>query len=138
VRAVAGVEEAAARAALHRAAFPHSHNSTEVYERLMTSRHYRRDLDLVVVAPGGAFASMALAWLDARNKTGEFEPVATDPAHSRRGLASAANQEGMRRLREHGATAAIVYAQAESAASVELHKRLGFMVVDTNQGFARP
>jgi mycothiol synthase len=138
IRAIAGAREAAARAALHRAAFPHSGIATDVYPRLMASRHYRPELDIVVVAPGGELASAALAWFDAANGTGEFEPAGTHPAHRRKQLVSAALCEGMRRLRDSGALAAIVYADAENAASVELYQRLGFTVVDTQHGFAGP
>jgi hypothetical protein len=84
LRAVAGLEEA--RAKLHLAAFPHGHISGELYARLIKSRHYRADLDIVTVAPEGGLASMALAWFDVRNKTGELEPVGTHPAHRQRGL----------------------------------------------------
>lgn len=138
VRSITGAEEAAARADLHRAAFPHSRNSAEMYGRLMAARHYQRELDIVVLGPGGEFVSMALAWFDARNKTGEFEPVGTHPAHREKGLASAAIREGLRRLRERGARAAIVCAEADNPASVELYQRLGFAVIDRNLGFAPP
>jgi ribosomal protein S18 acetylase RimI-like enzyme len=138
VRAVAGADEAAARAALHRAAFPHSNIDADVYRRLMASRHYRADLDIVVVAPGGELAAAALAWFDARNRTGEFEPAAAHCAHRRRGLVSIALAEGLRRLRGLGAEAAIVYAEGGNAASGALYRRLGFTVTDTQLGFARP
>jgi hypothetical protein len=65
--------------------FPLSHISAEVYSCLMMSRHYRGDLDVVAAAPDGEFASMALAWFDARNKVGELDPVGT-PRSSQQGL----------------------------------------------------
>jgi mycothiol synthase len=138
IRSVFGLAEAAARAALRRAAFPHSHMTTESYSRLMATCHYRPKLDMVAVTPQGEFAAMALAWFDAHNKTGELEPVGTHPAHRTRRLASAASEEAMRRLHEHGAHAVIVYAEAENFASVEMYRRLAFTVVDTNHGFVRP
>jgi ribosomal protein S18 acetylase RimI-like enzyme len=135
IRTPSGPAEAAPRAALHRAAFPHSHLTTDTYRRLMASRHYRLELDVVVVGLEGEFAAMALGWLDERNRLGELEPVGTHPAHRRKGLAGAAIQEALRRLRRGGARAAIVYAAAEDARSVELYQRLGFAPVDTNHGF---
>jgi ribosomal protein S18 acetylase RimI-like enzyme len=134
VRAV-GADAAAERAALHRAAFPHSAISAGGYRRLMASRHYRAELDLVVVAPDGALVAAALAWFDGRNRVGAFEPTGTDPAFRRRGLVSAAIQEGLRRLRALGAAQAIVYAAADDAASVALYRRLGFAPIDENCGY---
>jgi L-amino acid N-acyltransferase YncA len=136
LRAVAGPAEAGGRAALHRSAFPHSSISAEVYRQMMASSRYRAGFDIVVVAPDGTLASAALAWLDATNATGEFEPVATHPDHRRRGLVAAAIVEGMHRLRSAGARAAIVYAEADNAASIALYQGLGFTTVDTQQGFA--
>jgi ribosomal protein S18 acetylase RimI-like enzyme len=137
LRASAGPEEAAARAALHRAAFPHSHISAAGYAELMASRPYRPHLDVVVTARGGDLAAMALAWLDSRNRTGEFEPTGTHPANRRKGLARAAIAEALRRLRECGARQAIVYAAARDPGSVDLYRGLGFAILDTNRGSVR-
>jgi len=43
-------------------------------------------LDLVAVAPDGAFTSFCIAWFDEQNRIGMFERVGTHPAHSQRGL----------------------------------------------------
>jgi len=51
----------------------------------MSWRHYRADLDIVIVGPDGELASMALAWFDDRNST----PVGNHPAHRQKGLANA-------------------------------------------------
>jgi mycothiol synthase len=82
-----------------------------------------------------AGSASALAWLDAANATGEFEPAATHPDHRCKGLVAAAIVEGMDRLRAAGARAAIVYADADNAASVALYEGLGFTTVDTQHGF---
>jgi mycothiol synthase len=137
LRAIGGPSEAEARARLHLAAFSHSHISGDMYARLMKSRHYRADLDIVTVAPEGGLASMALAWLDARSKAGELEPVGTHPAHRRQGLANAAILEALRRLKKLGAQSVIVYADASNTASVGLYQQLGFVVIDENQGYHR-
>lgn len=137
-RAVVGPEEAAPRAAVHRAAFGSNRVSAEVYRRLMAAPRYRADLDVVVVAPGGDFAAMALGWLDDRNRVGELEPVGTAPAHRRRGLARAAVLAALRRMQEAGATAAVVYALEEDEASVDLYQSAGFSVIDRSRGFTRP
>ncbi len=109
VRAVTGLSEAAARAAVHRAAFGSNRVSTEVYAHLMRgARHYRPELDVVAVAPEGEFAAMALGWLDPDNRVGELEPVGTAPAYRGLGLARAVSQEALRRLRATGARTAVI------------------------------
>jgi GNAT superfamily N-acetyltransferase len=56
---------------------------------------------------------------------GWFEPVATHPAHHRRGLATAAMSEGLRRLRALGATRAYV-GSGYGAPANRLYESLGF------------
>jgi ribosomal protein S18 acetylase RimI-like enzyme len=139
VRTVAGLSEAAARAAVHRAAFGSEWVSTEVYAHLMRSaRHYRPELDVVAVSPEGEFAAMALGWLDPDNRVGELEPVGTAPAYRRLGLARAVSQEALRRLQAAGARSAVIYALPENTASVTLYASLGLREVDRNVGFSRP
>ena len=50
---------------------------------------YRRDLDIVAVAPTGEIASFCTMWYDDVTRTAYIEPVATVPEHLRRGLARA-------------------------------------------------
>ena len=69
---------------------------------------YRRDLDLVTVAPGGEIASFCTLWYDDVTRSAYIEPVATVPEHQRRGLARAAITEGLRRLQRLGARRAFV------------------------------
>jgi ribosomal protein S18 acetylase RimI-like enzyme len=122
---------------VHRAAFGSERFSDDVCRVLMGARAYRRELDTVVVAPDGSFAAFALAWLDAENAVGEFEPVGTRPDQRRLGLARAAIQHGLRQLHAHGARAAAVYALGGDEGSTALYTSMGFRVVDRNLGFAR-
>jgi mycothiol synthase len=78
------------------------------YRNIQNAPLYRRDLDLVAEAPGGAIAAFSTVWFDDVCRTGAFEPVGTVPAHQRRGLAMALMIEGLRRLRRIGATRAYV------------------------------
>lgn len=87
------------------------------YRNIQTAPLYRRDLDLVAVAPDGAIAAFCTIWFDDVTRSGFFEPVATVPAHQRRGLGKALLTEGLRRLQRMGALAAGVggYSPAANA-----------------------
>jgi mycothiol synthase len=78
------------------------------YRNIQTAPLYRRDLDLVAVAPDGAIASFCTIWFDDVTRSAYFEPVATVPTHQRRGLGKALLTEGLRRLQRMGATRAFV------------------------------
>jgi ribosomal protein S18 acetylase RimI-like enzyme len=124
VRHMRGEGDLARRVDVHRAAFAPSKLTEESYRNVMRSAAYRPDLDMVVVAPDGAFASYCLCWYDAANGVGEFEPVGTHPDYQRRGLARAVSAAALHRLRELGADTAIVYYSWEGAGL--LYESLGF------------
>ena len=69
---------------------------------------FRRDLTIVAVAPDGTYASYAGMWFVPENRVAYVEPVATDPAFRRTGLARAAISEGLRRVAQLGADVAWV------------------------------
>ncbi len=69
---------------------------------------YRRDLDLVIVAPNGDIASFCTVWFDDVGRSAYFEPVGTYPTYQRLGLARAVMTEGLRRVQRLGATVAFV------------------------------
>lgn len=78
------------------------------YQNIQHAPLYRRDLDLVAIAPTGEIAAFTTIWLDDVTRTGYFEPVGTVPEHQRRGLARSLLCEGMRRLKERGADRVMV------------------------------
>ncbi len=116
------------RVCAQQAAFAGSTLTREKYERLTQTWPYRPELDLVAEAPDGSFAAFCTAWLDDENRVGELEPVGTDPAHGRRGLARAACLAALHALRAQGAERAIVYARGDDAypAPRALYGSLGF------------
>ncbi len=83
-------------------------NDVTWYRNIQTAPLYRRDLDLVVIAPGGAIAAFCTIWFDDVTRSAYFEPVATVPEYQRRGLGKALLTEGLRRLKRMGATRAFV------------------------------
>jgi GNAT superfamily N-acetyltransferase len=78
------------------------------YHNIQRIPLYRRDLDLVAVAPTGEIASFCTIWYDDVTRSALFDPVGTMPGHQRRGLAKATMTEGLRHLKRMGATRAFV------------------------------
>lgn len=116
------------RTAVHRAAWEPSRVTVRSMANVMRTWPYRPELDCVVEAPDGSFAASCLVWLDERNGVGELEPVGTDPRFRRLGLAAAVCTFALHRLREQGATAAIVYARGDPGypAPKPLYESIGF------------
>jgi mycothiol synthase len=133
VRSLGGVEELPARSLVSWQAF-HPDESDDAYEgwrwyyNIQRCPLYRRDLDIVAVAPGGELAAFCTIWFDDANRTGAFEPVGTAPGHQRRGLAKALMSEGLRRLKRLGATLAFVGSWNE--ATHTLYSSMGFTEYD--------
>ena len=102
-------EDADALARLHNAAFARTFHTRDEYMRFATSSpSFRHDLNLVAEAPDGHFAAHVGVTYDEINNYGLLEPVCTDPRDQRHGLARALIFEGMRRLRDLGASKASV------------------------------
>jgi ribosomal protein S18 acetylase RimI-like enzyme len=133
VRNLGGDDEVEARVAVHCAAFAPSRMTVEKHRAVMAAPTYRQDLDLVVVAPDGQLAAYALGWFDATNRIGVFEPVGTDPAHQRRGLARAVLAEGLRRFRALEARVVYIVAETDNEASNRAYEAVGFREVDVDR-----
>jgi ribosomal protein S18 acetylase RimI-like enzyme len=96
----------------------------EWYRNVQRAPLYRRDLDLVAVAADGELAAFCTLWFDDVTRTAAFEPVGTHPAHQRRGVGKAVMAEGLRRVRDMGATLCTVGSYSEAAGA--LYASLGF------------
>lgn len=92
-------------------------NHPDWYRHIQTAPLYRRDLDIVAVASDGSIASFCTIWFDDVTRTAYFEPVATVPAHQRKGLGKAVMLEGLHRNKQMGCKVAFVggYSQAANA-----------------------
>ena len=133
VRALAGDDELPARSwaswrGFHPDDPPERYRGWEWYRNVQRCPLYRRDLDLVAVAPDGSIASFCTVWFDDVTRIGVFEPVATVPEHLRRGLARATMTEGLRRLQRLGATLATVGSYSEGAGAT--YASVGFVEYD--------
>jgi mycothiol synthase len=105
------------------------------YRNIQNAPLYRRDLDIVAIAPDGAVASFCTVWFDDVTRSGAFEPVGTVPAHQRRGLGKAVMAEGLRRLQRIGATMA--YVGSYSAEAHRLYESMGFTDYELNEPWTR-
>jgi predicted N-acetyltransferase YhbS len=95
------------------------------------ARHFRKDLNVVVVAPNGDFATYAGTWVVPENGVAYVEPVATDPAYRRMGLGTAAVLETLRRAAVDGAEVAWV------GSSAPFYLAMGFTRRFTNELWLR-
>ncbi len=77
-------------------------------KKMQSAPNYRKDLNIIVEAPDGRYASYCDMWYEAKNKIAYVEPVCTDPDYRRIGLGTAVVLEGIRRCSAEGATVAFV------------------------------
>ncbi len=75
---------------------------------MQSAPNFRKDLNVVIVAPDGGFASYCGMWYEPCHRIAYVEPVATDPDYRRLGLGEAAVLEAARRCGRAGATVAYV------------------------------
>lgn len=101
------------------------HNAAEYQWFTRKAPSFRQYLDLVAVAPDGAFASYVGIPYDDLNRRGIFEPVCTHPEHRQRGLGKALMQEGLLRLKAIGAVDVTVET-GDAVPANALYNSLGF------------
>ncbi|MDD5265113.1 MAG: GNAT family N-acetyltransferase, partial [Candidatus Bipolaricaulis sp.] len=102
------------------------------YRNVQRAPLYRRDLDVVAVAPNGDLASFAVCYFDDASRTGVFVLDGTAGEHQRRGLGKAVLTEALRRLQDRGAATA--YVSWYEAPAGALYESAGF--VDERRGRA--
>jgi ribosomal protein S18 acetylase RimI-like enzyme len=136
-RNVRGPEDIERRVAVHRSAFAPSRMTPERYRNVMVSRHYRSELDWVVVAPTGEFASFCNIWLDQENAVALLEPVGTADGYRRMGLARAACLAAMHAAGQLGADTAVVLSADDNPGSLELYRSLGFEEVGRSYRYTK-
>jgi GNAT superfamily N-acetyltransferase len=105
------------------------------YQNIQNAPLYRRDLDIVAIAPDGSIASFCTVWFDDVCRIGIFEPVATVPTHQRKGLGKAVMSEGLRRLVKKGATKAFVGSYSVEAGA--LYASAGFSAYELNEPWVK-
>lgn len=133
VRALGDEDELPARSWLSWKAFhpdepDEDYKGWDWYKNLQRVPLYRRDLDIVAVAPGGELAAFCTVWFDDVTRTAVFEPVGTHPGYQKRGLGKAVMAEGLHRAERLGATLATVSSYGKAAHA--LYESMGFTEFD--------
>ena len=101
-------------------------NGDKIQSKLGECSLYRPELDLCVRDASGNVAAYALFWMDDVTKVGLLEPMRTERAFQRLGLASHLIAEGVARLRELGATSIRVSYSPNNGAAANLYYQSGF------------
>jgi GNAT superfamily N-acetyltransferase len=140
VRALGDENELPARSWLSWKAFhpdepDEKYQGWEWYRNIQRVPLYRRDLDIVAVAPDGELVAFCTVWFDDVTRTAVFEPVGTHPNHQKCGLGKAVMSEGLRRAGKLGATLATVSSYSEGAHA--LYHSMGFTGFDLLEPWIR-
>lgn len=140
IRAMGAEEEFPARSwASWRAFHPdepdEKYEGWEWYRNITLCPLYRRDLDLICMAPDDSIAGFATVWLDDYNQTGYFDPVGIIPDHWRKGLGRALLSEGFIRLQNLGAKRA--YIESYNAPAHALYESVGLKTVKSLRTWIR-
>lgn len=77
-------------------------------KKMQSGPNFRHDLNMVVKAPNGDYASYAGMWYEQGTDYVMVEPVATDPTYRKMGLGKAAVLAGIKRCMDLGAKVAYV------------------------------
>ena len=101
------------------------HTATAVDTFMTKSPTFSHDLNLVAETADGSFVAHVGGTYDERNRRGIVEPVCTDPAHRRRGLARALAFEVISRFKELGATDVVVDTGDDDSADA-FYESVGF------------
>jgi len=126
LRPLRGEQEAAAYAALHRAAFESTSMTAEWRARTLLMPPYRPELDLVIEAPDDTLAGFCVGWLDASRRVAQVEPIGVHPRYHQLGLARVLLLEMLHRFKKHGANSAVVETDLERTPARRAYESVGF------------
>jgi ribosomal protein S18 acetylase RimI-like enzyme len=114
-------------------------NGDAVEQRLAECSLYRADLDLAVYEDDGdgAVAAYGLFWADPHTGVGLVEPMRTEDAFQRRGLARAVLTAGLERLAAAGCERFKVSYEPGNTAARRLYLTTGFTDTSTSRTWTR-
>lgn len=100
-------------------------------ERIFHAPNFRPDLTTIIRAPDGELASYCGIWHNRPNAYAYVEPVATVPAHRRKGLGAAVVREAIRRAGIDGAKTVFIWS------NMKLYQSVGFKRIATHNCWTR-
>ena len=126
IRSVKGKSDYDQLASITRLVFGHGEwFNAQVYEGITRCSFYKKDLDLVAIAPDGTFASFCTFRMDPISRITNLEPVGTHPSHRRLGLAKTLIFEGLRRATRYN-PALFYVGGANTPAANRLYDSVGY------------
>ncbi|GCE09770.1 GNAT family N-acetyltransferase [Dictyobacter aurantiacus] len=126
LRTLRGVDEVAAYADLHSAAFESNSMTPEWRARTLRMPTYRPELDLVIEAPDGSLAGFCVGWLESARQLAQIEPIGVHPRFQQLGLSRVMLLEILHRFRQHGARKAIVETNLDRSPARHAYAAAGF------------
>jgi GNAT superfamily N-acetyltransferase len=136
-RSATGIEDAAALAKIHNAAFNPTNWTPELYHKVMESPGYDPSRELVIQAPDGTFVAFAVTWHDHLNRTGLFEPVGTHRDFQRRGFGKALMLYGLQQMAAAGMKYATVAHFGDNESARRLYQACGFKPWHLQDGYKK-
>lgn len=129
LRTLRGMDEVAAYAELHRAAFESTSMTPEWRATTLQMPTYRPELDLVIEAPDGGLAGFCVGWLESARQLAQIEPIGVHPRFQQHGLARVLLLEILHRFKQHGARKAIVETDMDRSPARHAYGAAGFQQV---------
>ena len=117
--------------------WPASGFDMKTYLGVRAVEAFDSELDLVLEAADGAFASYCIGWTDRTLGVGSFEPVGTRRAWRRKGAARIINYEGLRRLKAKGMHTANIQTAGFNERAVGLYESCGYERIDTKRSYTK-
>jgi mycothiol synthase len=137
IRSIAGMQEAAAVAVMHRLAFGTEYMTTENRLRIMRTSEYDSSLDLLLIAPDGTIVANCICSVNKVSRIGNTDPISTHPNYQRMGLARALLLTGLRTLKERGMSFAQLGTSGENIPMQKAAESVGFTVKYKTIWFAK-
>ena len=143
IRSVTGPAELDALVALHRAAFGTDNMTVQERRAMISGPDYRRELDLVAVAPNDQLAGFCVCGIAVEENAatgrseGYTDPIGVHPDFQRQGLARALLLTGLKLLHECGLAYAALGTSSENVAMQAAARSAGFQLESTKVWFAK-
>jgi hypothetical protein len=114
---------------LHRSVFESRNMTVEWRQRTIEHREYRRDLDVVVVAPDGELVAFCVCWFDETTAVGHVEPLGCHKDFRKYALGRVALSHGLYRLETLGCKEIFVETDSYRNTAFRLYEFFDFEVI---------